>query len=147
YSFLLWLGLRAPFLRRMRFADPPPYGIKDEATRALIAGASKADPASAGAQTALGTLQECPSLVRDVVGLIAWIMVAALIIHPRADDPTDRSNTIFLQRRLGGLAQSLVLDDSYHLITVDRQRDVVIERTADFIGFVERSVHEKRPDA
>ena len=31
-----------------------------------------------------------------------------------------------------------MLDDSYHLITIDRQRDVVMTRTAEFIGFIER---------
>jgi len=136
YSFLLMLGVRAPFLRRLRFADPLPYGIKDEATRAVVA-----DTASIGPQfTFLGTLQESHWLVRDVVRRLASIKAPALIIHPREDDVSDLSNTIELQRRLGGLVQCVVLDDSYHLITIDRQRDVVMSRTGDFIAFIERYV-------
>lgn len=147
YSFLLILGVRAPFLRGMRFADPPPYGIKDEATRAVIADTMHTDKqADAGTHyTSLGTLQESYWLVRDVTRRLSSIKAPALIMHPREDDISDLSNTIYLQRRLGGLVECLVLDDSYHLITLDRQRDIVMNRTADFIAFVERyAVREGR---
>jgi carboxylesterase len=140
YSFLLMLGLRAPFLRRMRITDPPPYGIKDEATRALIAEARHADASHPPAtrSTSLGTLQESHWLTRDVIRRLSTIKAPALIVHPREDDISDISNAIYLQRRLGGLVDFWVLDDSYHLITIDRQRDVVMTRTAEFIGFIER---------
>jgi carboxylesterase len=149
YSFLLMLGVRAPFLRRMRFADPPPYGIKDEASRAMIADAMQAGQSTQTSShfTSLGTLQESHWLVRDVVRRLESIKAPALIIHPREDDISDLSNTIYLQRRLGGLVECLVLDDSYHLITVDRQRDLVMNRTADFIAFIERFTARKRPDS
>jgi carboxylesterase len=149
YSFLLMLGVRAPFLRRMRFADPPPYGIKDEASRAMIADAMQAGQSTEMSShiTSLGTLQESHWLVRDVVRRLKSIKAPALIIHPREDDISDLSNTIYLQRRLGGLVECLVLDDSYHLITVDRQRDLVMNRTADFISFIERLTARKRPNS
>jgi carboxylesterase len=37
-----------------------------------------------------------------------------------------------LQQRLGGLVHTLVLDDSYHVVTIDRQRDLVNETLVDF---------------
>ena len=149
YSFLLMLGVRAPFLRRMRFADPPPYGIKDEATRAMIADTMQAGKSTENNlhYTSLGTLQESHWLVHDVVGRLSSIKAPALIIHPREDDISDLSNTIYLQRRLGGLVECLVLDDSYHLITIDRQRDLVLNRTADFISFIERHAARKRSES
>ena len=148
YSFLLMLGVRAPFLKRMRFTDPAPYGIKDEATRAMVADTLLADKSiEAGSHsTSLGMLQESHWLVRDVVRRLASIKAPAIIIHPREDDISDLSNTIFLQRRLGGLVEAWVLDDSYHLITIDRQRDVVMNRTADFVSFVERYAVRQRPE-
>jgi carboxylesterase len=148
YSFLLMLGVRAPFLRRMRFTDPPPYGIKDEATRAMIADTMHADESAetSAHSTSLGTLQESHWLVRDVIRRLSSIKAPAIIIHPREDDISDLSNTIFLQRRLGGLVECWVLDDSYHLITIDRQRDVVMNRTADFVSFVERYAVRQRPE-
>jgi carboxylesterase len=148
YSFLLILGVRAPFLRRMRFTDATPYGIKDEATRALISAAQKVGQSTDTSSqfTSLGTLQESYRLVRDVSWRLPSIKAPALIIHPRDDDISDLSNAIYLQRRLGGLVECMVLDDSYHLITVDRQRDVVMNATADFLGFVERLAARGRPE-
>jgi carboxylesterase len=142
YSFLLMLGVRAPFFRRMRFADPPPYGIKDEATRAMIADTMYADKSTETSMrfTSLGSLQDIYWLVRDVTRRLSSIKAPALIMHPREDDVSDLSNTINLQRRLGGLVECLVLDDSYHRITLDRQRDIAMNRTADFISFIERYV-------
>lgn len=147
YSFLLILGVRLPFLRRLRFADPPPYGIKDEATRAMIAEPAHGEKSTASGmpRTSLGTLQESYWLTRDIRRRLASIKAPALIMHPREDDVSDLSNTIFLQRHLGGLVECLVLDDSYHLITLDRQRDIVMNRTADFLSFVERFVARRRP--
>jgi carboxylesterase len=148
YRFLLILGVRAPFLRRMRFIDPPPYGIKDEATRAMIADTMHADKSDETGthSTSLGMLQESHWLVRDVVRRLPSIKAPAIIIHPREDDISDLSNTIFLHRRLGGLVECWVLDDSYHLITIDRQRDVVMNRTADFVSFVERYAVRQQPE-
>ena len=148
YSFLLMLGVRAPFLRRLRVTDPPPYGIKDEATRAMIADTMHADKSleADAHSTSLGVMQESHRLVRDVVRRLSSIKAPAIIIHPREDDISDLSNTIFLQRQLGGLVECWVLDDSYHLITVDRQRDVVMNRTADFVSFVERYAVRQRPE-
>ena len=44
------------------------------------------------------------------------------------------------RERVGGRTEGLVLDDSYHLVTIDQQRGIVIERTRDFIRFVARTV-------
>ena len=55
-----------------------------------------------------------------------------LIVHPRHDDRASLGNAAYLQATLGGTVETCVLDDSYHVITVDRQRDIVVERTAAF---------------
>ena len=36
-----------------------------------------------------------------------------------------------LQANLGGLVDTLILDDSYHIVTLDQQRHLVAERTGD----------------
>ena len=56
-------------------------------------------------------------------------------MHPREDDISSLNNAFYLQKHLGGLVDTLVLDDSYHLITLDRQRDLVIERMATFAAW------------
>ena len=142
YRFLLKAAFQAKFLKRMRFAERPPYGIKDEGIRAVVAGAMLSGKAAEAGLTCtpLGALREADELVRDVKARLSSITTPALIVHPREDDISDLSNAIYLQRNLGGLAECLVLDDSYHIVTVDRQRDILIDRAANFIDFVERRI-------
>ena len=54
------------------------------------------------------------------------------IVQAREDDLSSPRNTEYLQRNLGGLVDTLILDDSYHIVTVDRQRDLLIEGTRAF---------------
>ena len=65
----------------------------------------------------------------------------ALIVHPRDDDMASLKNAQYLQAHLGGLVDTLVLDNSYHMVTLDQQRHIVAERTdassAGWNGFAE----------
>jgi carboxylesterase len=81
-------------------------------------------------------LRELWRLVDALKPELPNIRQRALLIQAREDDVASISNAQYLQRRLGGLVETLILDDSYHLITVDRQRSVVTDR---IVGFV-RSV-------
>ena len=54
------------------------------------------------------------------------------MIQAREDDLSSLRNAEYLQRHLGGLVDTLILDDSYHIVTVDRQRDLLIESTVAF---------------
>lgn len=143
YRFMLKLGFMFShdrWVRRLKFPERSPFGIKDPTIRALVAGAMlSGKSAEAGLVcTPLGALAEAEELVQDVLHRLPGIKTPALIVHPREDDISDLSNAIYLQRRLGGLADCVVLDDSYHIVTVDRQRDILIDRAANFIDFVER---------
>jgi carboxylesterase len=148
YRFLLKLAFRVKWLKRLRFAERSPYGIKDEAIRTVVASAMLAGKAAEAGLTCtpLGALREADLLVRDVEKRLPSIKMPALIVHPREDDISDLSNAIYLQRRLGGLTECVVLDDSYHIVTVDRQRDIVIDRAATFVEFVQRRIDSDRED-
>ncbi len=39
---------------------------------------------------------------------------------------------MLLQRKLSGMVEVCVLDDCYHMVTLDRQRPVVMERVKEF---------------
>jgi carboxylesterase len=49
------------------------------------------------------------------------------------------SNLDFLQSNLAGLADTVVLDDSYHIVTLDRQRQLVVDRTLEFVSQIDRN--------
>lgn len=121
--------------RLFKFRTPAPYGIKDERVRNFalesLRGADNlpADITERGG----GTVYEFLSLVRNVRPMLSLVKLHTLIFHPRHDDQSDIKNTMALQRRLGGMVEVSVLDDSYHLVTLDRQRGYVVERTMEFV--------------
>jgi carboxylesterase len=55
-----------------------------------------------------------------------------LIVHPREDGRASLRNAVYLQKKLAGRVEVLVLNDSYHVVTLDRQRQLVIDRTDQF---------------
>jgi len=137
YSFLLKLLIDTPMGRRFRFVEREPYGIKDPRIRAMIVNAmGRGDSAEAGLLgTPSGAVREMWALIKRVRQSMGTIRQPALIVHARNDDVAGLSNALYIQRHLGGLVDTVVLEDSYHLVTIDGQRDVVIERS---LAFAER---------
>ena len=64
-------------------------------------------------------------------------------MHPREDDIASLKNTHYLQTHLGGLVDTLVLDNSYHMVTLDQQRNLVATRTASFVSWLQAGLSEK----
>jgi hypothetical protein len=79
-------------------------------------------------------------LVRVVKHELKAIAAPALIVQARDDDLSSLRNAEYLQRHMGGIVGTLVLDDSYHIVTVDRQRDLLIEGTMAFAMVVSARV-------
>jgi carboxylesterase len=119
----------------IEFTEREPYGIKDKRLRDMVAQAlHSGDASQAGLYcTPGGTMMELRWMVKSLKPRLKSIMQPTLIIHPREDDRADISNAFYLQRKLGGPVEAVVLDDCYHIVTVDRQRDQVLDRTRGFI--------------
>jgi carboxylesterase len=79
-------------------------------------------------------------LVNALRAEIGTIRQPALILHPRQDDHADLDHAWYLQRNLKGLVDMVVLDDSRHIVTADRQRNLVVERATAFVGSTAKSV-------
>ena len=56
-------------------------------------------------------------LVQHVKQELACVSQPALIVHPREDDRASLRNLNHLQSNLAGLVETVVLDDSYHVVT------------------------------
>ncbi|MDX2201663.1 MAG: alpha/beta fold hydrolase [Hyphomicrobiaceae bacterium] len=119
----------------MHFTERPPYGIKDHRLRALIAEAlHSGDPSKAGFFSVPGgPMIELRWLVDDLRKRLADIKQPVLILHPREDDRASLANTTYLQRHLGGRVETTILEDSYHVVTLDKQRDVVLQKSVSFV--------------
>jgi carboxylesterase len=122
------------------FAEREPWGVKDPRIKALVEKAIiSGESSQAGIAALPGSLMlELRWLVRRVRRELAHVRQPTLIVHPRRDDRASMRNVNYLQSMLPGLTETLVLDDSYHLVTLDRQRHLVLGRTLEFVSEVTR---------
>jgi carboxylesterase len=127
-AHLPWLS-HMPLLGRLRFHENASLGIKDERMRRLVAnmgteGMLETFPAQA--------LFEMYRLGRQLKSRLPSMKTPTLIIHSREDDLSGPSHAEYIARHIGARNRLHWLDDSYHMIHVDRQRGVVADLTADF---------------
>ena len=85
------------------------------------------------------SLLEFRYLTQSVNRVLGLIRQPTLVIHPREDDRASLSNVMHLQKRLGGRVTAVILEDCYHVITLDQQRDVVLEETLAFGAKLEQA--------
>lgn len=135
-SFLLpaikWLG----FARHRSFQEEPPYGLRDERMRAQVSGAMLGgNSAAAGLPGnpwhALADLQKLASHVRR---RLPRVHAPCLVAHAVEDDIAHLRNARLVARRVSAPVELLLLADSYHMITLDRERRVVADRMAGFFS-------------
>ena len=134
YAGLMRFVRPTPLKLEINLKEHEPYGIKDERIRAFVVNSMlSGDSSAAGVfSTPLRSFANFNSLVAVVRRELPNITTPALIIHPRHDDIADIDNAYYLQRKLAGRVDVAVLDDSYHIITLDRQRMVVVDRSVEF---------------
>lgn len=139
YRFMIHAGMASPFGRWIvrkfcQFVETEPYGIKDPTIRAVVVAAmNTGDTTQAGILVTPGeAIIQLYRLSAVVKQELPEITPPAFIVQAREDDLSSLKNTEYLQRHLGGLVDTLILDDSYHIVTVDRQRDLLIDGTVAF---------------
>ena len=60
------------------------------------------------------------------------VTAPCLIAHATEDDIASIENAYLVERSVSGPVETLWLEDSYHMITIDRERRVLIDRSAAF---------------
>ena len=149
YSQILRILRPAAITIDINLPEHEPYGIKDERIRAFVVKSMlSGDSGEAGIfSTPIRAFAHFNSLVAVVKKQLRSISTPALILHPRNDDIASIGNALEIQRKLGGMAEMVALDDCYHIITLDRQRHIVVERSIGFAQMLERrlAVAEAKP--
>jgi len=127
------------------FQQRAPFGIKDERIRNFVIESFKNDdrPIEDLFGRGGGLVWEFKALAKDVKRRLGEIQQRTLILHPRDDDQSNLSNAVTLQKKLGGVVETTVLDDSYHMVTLDRQRSLVVDRAVEFAQRVALQIEEK----
>lgn len=125
------------FANLLSLRERAPYGIKDDRIRRFILESlqSGGRPLTEIFGRRGGTVFEFKNMTSAARRLLPNIHKPTLVCHAREDDQSNLSNALLVQQKLKGPVETLVLDDSYHMITLDRQRALVVERT---LAYAER---------
>jgi carboxylesterase len=145
YSRALHYVRPTPIKLEFDLPEHEPYGLKDERVRALVVASMQGgDSGQAGVfSTPMRSFANFNALVSVVKRDLEQVRQPALIVHPRDDDIASLDNAQFLQTHLGGLVETLVLDNSYHMVTLDQQRHIVAERAERFVGWLQSRAPSK----
>ncbi|MES0383631.1 MAG: alpha/beta fold hydrolase [Hyphomicrobium sp.] len=139
YARLFKLVQQKSLAKWFNFAERAPYGVKDPRVRARVTAAIESGDSSTAGMLKVpgGAMFELGGLVSAVRERARGIRQPVLLVHPRHDDRASIHNSFWLQRNLAGTVDMVVLDGSYHVVTVDRQRHVVTDRTIAFAKTIE----------
>lgn len=140
-SFLLPMIGRLGIGKNLMVHENEPYGLRDERLRAQISGLMLGgDSAAAGLPgnpwPSLAQMYEMAAVVRRE---LPKVTAPCFIAHATEDDVASLENAYLVARSVSGPVEMLLLEDSYHMITVDRERRTLSQRSADFFSKIAAS--------
>ncbi|RDS81221.1 alpha/beta fold hydrolase [Dyella monticola] len=141
FAFMLpWLQ-RAGIGKNWMLHESEPYGLRDERLRAQISALMQSgDSTAAGLPgnpwPSLAEMYDMAAIVRRE---LPRVTAPCLIAHATEDDIASLENAHLVARGVSGPVETLLLENSYHMITIDQERRILIDRSADFFSKVAAS--------
>lgn len=143
--FLMSIGWHIPFLRnRINIRESWPYGLKDEYMRNVIERFYKNSKASEFNDKVLlfgspffpiACLYQHNLFAKFIKNEIPQVKNPILIIHAKEDDMVSIKNSEYIYKNIGSSDKKMIiLEDSYHMITIDKEKRKVSQETIDFLN-------------
>jgi len=139
YRFFRHLGYYTPFLYIYSYREREPYGLKNKQLRKWIAREmSHKDSTIVGASKLnLRAIQEAERMISAVKKSLPRVTAPAILIHAVEDDVSSPRSARFVAERVSSVrVESVLLHNSYHMITVDNDREQVAADTIRFFNSV-----------
>lgn len=135
------------FFQKSAFSERFPYGLKDERLRALIAHSMfSGQSVEAGlAANPYTSLAEMMALVKITRSQLRDIAQPCLVMHAQEDDMASlKHNACLVKNRVSGPCTLIALENSYHMITLDQDKKVVVEKTSQFFSDILNTLKTSR---
>ena len=144
YRFMLPLGYYTPFRYIYAYKEREPFGLKNQQLRRWVARemSHKTSSIAGASNLTLPAIHEAELMIKTVRNNLPKVTAPALIIHALEDDvSTPRSADLVASRIGSDDIHKIMLHDSYHMITLDNERELVADETIRFLD----SLPGKRP--
>ncbi len=139
YSFLLPLGYYTPLRHIYTYRERAPFGLKNPRVRARVErDMREREVSAAGAsELPLNGIYQAQRLIGSIKKELPQVVSPTLVIHSREDDVASLRSPEQVYRRISAeRRRKVVLDDSYHIITLDNERRRVSGEALDFLAQV-----------
>ena len=146
YRRLLEISAWLPFASRYNMKESEPFGVKNEEMRAAIKSALKSKHVAESGADVLGyaLIKEGQVLIREARYNIHLIECPTLIVHSVDDEIVHIRNAEWAFKKIRSVDKEIIyLGDSYHMITIDNERETVNQETIRFLQKVVNSQFEK----
>jgi carboxylesterase len=137
FTPLLQLGRVVPFTQRIAIREGEPYGLKDTRMRGWVKRQMQASGNSNAGAACLrvGDLLKASDLIRNTSATLPQVTAATLLIHAREDDCASPRSAFEVASRISAVHIHLILlSDSYHMISIDQEKDQVIAHMVRFLA-------------
>ena len=137
-KWLLPLVLYSPLRYVVSWKENAPYGIKCERTRAVVHTAltqrdAKAPEKFGIFKTPAVTIHESIRLMRSTRKALPNVHAPTLIVHANEDDMASVKNAHYVAKRISSIkVETFFVDDSYHVLTLDKRKYDIAHKLADF---------------
>jgi len=135
YQFLAPLVYYTPLRYRYSYRERHPYGVKNESLRKWIARemAEKTTSIAGASSLPMTAIYQAKQLIRHVRRVIPAVNAPALVIHAKEDDVASLKSAEFVLENIGSDDVDFVLlRDSYHIVTLDNEKELVADETIRF---------------
>lgn len=135
---VLPLIIYTPIRHFFSWEEPSPYGIKDERVRAKVSSILESrDRRTADKvghfKTPATVIRESKRLIRAAKQCLSGVQRPVLVVHSIEDDMASIANAHFVTKNIGSSqVETFFVEDSYHVLTLDKQKDKIAARVAAF---------------
>lgn len=135
YRFMLPLGYYTPFRYIYAYKEREPFGLKNEQLRRWVARemSHKTSSIAGASKLTLPAVHEAELLIKSVKAKLHQVTAPALLIHAAEDDVSTTRSADYVNDHIGSdKVVKIILHDSYHMITLDNERETVADETIRF---------------
>ncbi|MCP4137561.1 MAG: alpha/beta fold hydrolase [bacterium] len=136
YRVLLPLAYLPPFRHFMSFEEKYPYGIKNDELRTqfqTFMDNKNKQSSAASFDLPMVSMYEVSKLIKATKKAIPGIETPTLILHALEDDTASIKNANYIEKKIKSQkVRKVFLDDSYHIIPIDQQKNIVAQETIRF---------------
>ena len=124
-------------IRNWHYKETEPFGVKNKELRRHIRKAVQANSISelGAAHLPAKHLYQSLQLIKDAKKYLNEVKADTLIIHAIDDETASPKNPDFILSKLASETRRIIwLGNSYHMITVDNEREIVVNEVINFIN-------------